>query len=66
MSELLTLPRMARRLGVTQAWLREEADADKVPHLKAGGRLLFNPEALQESLAARAAQSLQREAVNAS
>ena len=54
--ELLSLPRMARRLGVAQKWLREQADAGKVPRLKAGTRYLFNVAAVQEALA-KAAQA---------
>ena len=56
MSELLSLPRMARRVGVTQQWLREQADAGSVPCLKAGKRHLFNPAAVEEVLAAKAAR----------
>ena len=56
MNELLSLARMARRLGVTQGWLREQADARLIPFLKAGKRLLFNPTAVQESLANKAAR----------
>jgi hypothetical protein len=59
MAELLTLPRMARRLGVTQQWLRDQAEAGKVPCLKADRRLLFNPAAVQEALASKAASTLQ-------
>jgi hypothetical protein len=59
MAELLTLPRMARRLGVTQQWLRDQAEAGKVPCLKADRRLLFNPVAVQEALASKAASTLQ-------
>lgn len=55
--ELLSLPRMARRLGVTQAWLRAAADGGEVPCLKAGRRLLFNPGAVEKALAEQAAQS---------
>jgi hypothetical protein len=36
MAELLTLARMARRLGVSQEWLRNETDTGNVPCLKAG------------------------------
>lgn len=54
MSELLTLGRMARRLGVTQNWLRERAERGDVPSLYAGTRLLFNPVAVIERLAAKA------------
>lgn len=56
MDDLLVLSRMARRLGVTQHWLREQADTGKVPHLKAGTRYLFNPHAVQTALAEVAAE----------
>lgn len=59
MNDLLSLSRMARRLGVTQQWLRNQADAGKIPCLKAGKRYLFNPVAVQESLAAKAARTRQ-------
>jgi len=57
MSELLSLSRLARRLGITQQWLREQADAGKIPCLKAGNRHLFNPVAVEETLASKAAQT---------
>jgi hypothetical protein len=60
MSELLILSRMARRVGVTQKWLRQEAEAGNIPCLKAGTRYLFNPVAVQEVLATKAANTLQR------
>ena len=53
---LLPLGPMARRLRVTSAWLRAEADAGRVPCLRAGKRFLFAPEAVEHVLAARAAQ----------
>ena len=59
MSDLLSLSRMARRLGVTQQWLRDQADAGKIPCLKAENRYLFNPVAVQDSLAAKAARTRQ-------
>ena len=55
MSELLSLPRAARRLGVTSQWLKNEAKAGRVPCLPAGARLLFDEAALTESLRQRAA-----------
>ena len=58
MDELLSLSRMARRLGVTQQWLRDQAKAGQVPCLRAGARFLFNAEAVQEALAAEAARPL--------
>jgi excisionase family DNA binding protein len=57
MSDLFCLARMAGRLGVTQRWLREQADSGTIPCLKAGKRYLFNPLAVQEALATQAARS---------
>lgn len=56
MSDLFSLARMARRLGVTQDWLREQAEAGNVPCLTAGKRYLFNAVAVQEALAVEAAK----------
>jgi excisionase family DNA binding protein len=58
-NELLSLSRTARRLGVTQQWLRQQAEAGAVPSLKAGNRYLFNHAAVEEALAAKAAESRQ-------
>lgn len=55
MSEILTLPKMARALCVTAKWLRAEADAGRVPCLRAGKRYLFAPAAVERALAERAA-----------
>ena len=54
-ASLLPLNRMARRLRVTVAWLRNEADAGRVPCLRAGTRYLFAPEAVERVLTERAA-----------
>ena len=52
---LITLPKAARQLGVTSAWLRSEAVAGRVPCLPVGkSRFLFNLGALSESLLERA------------
>ena len=59
MSDLLSLARCARHIGVTSAWLRIEAKAGRVPCLLAGKRLLFNPTAVQEALATKAANTRQ-------
>lgn len=56
MSELLNLGQLARRLRVSQAWLRGEADAGRLPCLKADKRYLFNASAVQEALATKAAR----------
>jgi len=56
MADLLSLPRMARQLGVTQQWLRNQAKMRLVPCLRAGSRFLFNPEAVEKVLLAQAAR----------
>lgn len=56
---ILSLPRMARRLGVTQQWLRREAEANRIPVLRADKRLLFEPEAVEAEIARRAAEPRQ-------
>lgn len=53
---LLPLGPTARYLRVPTAWLRTEADAGRVPCLRAGSRHLFAPSAVVAVLAARAAQ----------
>ena len=62
MNDLLSLGRMARQLGVTQQWLRDQADAGSIPRLKAGNRYLFNAVAVQEALAAKAAHTFHADA----
>jgi hypothetical protein len=51
---LLPLGQMARCLGVPAAWLRAEAEAGRVPHLKAGKALLFDSETVERLLLERA------------
>ncbi len=57
MAELMNLPRMARRLGVTQKWLRQQALDGNVPALKAGARLLFNADAVSKVICEMAVDS---------
>ena len=49
---------LARRLRVPVAWLREEANAGRIPHLRAGPRLLFDPEIVEHELLKRARGNL--------
>lgn len=56
---LLPLGPMARKLRVTATWLRAEADAGRVPCLRAGTRYLFAPPAVEAALAQRAAQPVE-------
>jgi hypothetical protein len=55
-THILSLPRMARRLGVSQRWLRGQADSERVPCHRAGHRYLFAPEAVERALASIAAR----------
>jgi hypothetical protein len=56
MAELIKSGQMARRLGVTVSWLKTEADAGRIPHLKADNRYLFEPEEVEQTLVERARQ----------
>jgi hypothetical protein len=59
---LLPLNRMARVLHVTVGWLRDEANAGRVPCLRAGDRYLFAPTAVEMVLAERATQPISESA----
>lgn len=54
MSELLSLPRAARRLGVSARWLKVEAAEGRVPCLRADSRYLFDIDAVVQALRPRA------------
>lgn len=51
----LPLEPTATRLGVPTAWLRAETQAGRIPHIKAGKRLLFNIALVEQVLLGRAA-----------
>jgi hypothetical protein len=57
--QLLNLNTMARVLSVPKDWLRDEADAGRVPCLRAGKGYLFAPEAVEKVLAKRAAKTVE-------
>jgi hypothetical protein len=52
---LLTLRLLAQRLRLPAAWLKAEAEAERIPSLLAGRRRLFNAEAVERVLLERAA-----------
>ena len=52
--KILVLGAMARQLGVEPRWLRFEAEAGRLPHVKAGKTLLFNPDIVERLLVKRA------------
>lgn len=56
----LNLGAMARRLRVPATWLRAEADAGRIPHLRAGSALLFDPETVERIVFDRLRESSTR------
>jgi excisionase family DNA binding protein len=55
--QLLSLPALARALSLPEGWIKAEADAGRIPHLRVGKRYRFNGAAVVAALAERAAQS---------
>ena len=53
---LLPLSQMARRLRAPVGWLREEATANRLPHLQAGRAILFDAETVENALVEQARQ----------
>jgi len=51
---------MARIVGVPVDWLREEAEAGRVPSLRAGDRFIFHPPAVEKNLIDRASTKSHR------
>ena len=45
---------MARRLHVPVRWLKAEAEANRLPHVKAENVFLFDPDAVEGELVKRA------------
>jgi len=52
--KLLPVGPMARRLRVPVRWLRSEAEAGRIPHVKADTAILFNPAKVEQVLLRRA------------
>ena len=53
--QFISITEASRRFGVPLAWLKAEAQAGRIPSLRAGRRLLFNLEAVEQVLLERAA-----------
>lgn len=55
-SDLWSLWDISQHFNLCADWIRSEAQAGRLPHLKAGRRLLFSRSAVEKALAERAAQ----------
>ncbi len=55
-TRLTTLYRLAKQLKLPATWLKDEAEAGRIPVLRAGRRILFNPEAVECVLLDRATE----------
>jgi hypothetical protein len=64
-TKFISLPELAERLGLSENWLKQSADAGDIPMLKAGARRMFNLEAVERVLAERAGQRASKEARDA-
>lgn len=53
--QLLSLPALAQALNLPKGWIKTQADASRIPHLRIGKRYRFNLEAVVRTLAERAA-----------
>lgn len=53
----LHLGAMARQLRVPAKWLRAEAEAGRIPHLRAGSALLFDPEVVERIVLQRLSET---------
>lgn len=56
-TQLVTVRGLAKQLGLPATWLKLEAEAGRIPSLKAGRRMLFNAQAVKRVLLTRAAVS---------
>ena len=55
--KFVSLTAAAAVLGLPSAWLKREAEAKRVPSVRAGRRRLFNVEAVEAALLQRAAKA---------
>ncbi|QOV89368.1 helix-turn-helix domain-containing protein [Humisphaera borealis] len=55
--QLLSLPALADALKLPKEWIKAEADAGRIPHLKVGDKYRFNRKKVVALLADRAARA---------
>ena len=61
-SKLISVRELARALQVSQTWLRTEAQAGRLPSLRANGtNVVFSRVAVEAALAKRAAEPIKAE-----
>ena len=53
-TQFVPLDALATTLGLPRQWLKTEADAGRIPFLKAGRRRVFDPDAVARVLSDRA------------
>ena len=56
-SEIVPLETLARQLKVSKAFLHRETKAGRIPFLRAGKQIRYNPAAVREALALQAAEN---------
>ena len=49
-SKYISSSALASRLGLPRVWIVREAKNGSLPHIKAGRRLLFDPDAVEQAL----------------
>ncbi len=58
-TKLIDAVELADRLGLSAKWLRREASAGRIPHLRAGDRTLYNVDAVERELVRRASETVE-------
>jgi hypothetical protein len=53
---LISIGQLSRKLGISIVWLKAQADKGVLPCINAGGKLLFNFQAVNSKLAELAAK----------
>lgn len=56
--EVLSSYELSERLRIPAGWIRQQAKAGHIPHLRAGRRMLFNPAAVIAALAQMASEAI--------
>jgi hypothetical protein len=49
----VTVTQLSAICGLSEAWLRDESRAGRIPYLKVGTKTMFSPAAVEQALLAR-------------